>query len=82
MARFLAILAILTIISGCATCPDYVPIGSEPRPIFRGLTQEQWDDIPVGAQEIINYNNLAAQKYIRDTEARARAYDEAFSGRP
>ena len=82
MARFLAILAILTIISGCATCPDYAPIGSEPRPDFRGLTQEQWNSIPVGAQEIITYNDLAAKQYIRDTEARARAYDEAFSRRP
>ena len=81
MFRSIFVATILTIFSGCATCPEPIQepaIGKPPRAILIGLTQEQWDSMRPDVQDIYSHDTLAFQKMIRRLEARIDAHDKAL----
>lgn len=78
MVKYLGILAILTLGSGCCSTPSYVEIDIPARPELIPLTQEAWDRMPPEAQDTVQYNDLALKEYARKLEARIKAYNEVL----
>ena len=78
MGKFLAILAIATIGSGCATAPVDYPIGIPPRPQLINVPQEVWDRVPIEAQDIWSHNDLALKKYARELEGKIKIHDDSL----
>lgn len=74
MAKFLTILATLTIFSGCCNAPFVAP-DIPPRPELIPVQQEVWERVPLEAQDIWTYNDLALKEHIRRLEARLQALE-------
>lgn len=70
MVRVLTLgIVVLILGTGCATCPS-TKIDTPERPNLIAVTPELWEQVPLEAQDIFTYNDLALKAYAKQLEAR------------
>jgi hypothetical protein len=74
--KYLAILVIPIIFSGCAATPE-ATIGLPARPNLIPISQFQWETISPDVQDTIQHNDLALKAWGRKLEGRITLHDES-----
>jgi hypothetical protein len=78
LCRNTYIIGALTLLFGCATCPEYTKLDIPPKPHIIPITAEQQARTPTDVLDIFAVNQVTLKNHILRLEARIEAANDSL----